>query len=804
MVTTRKPSRAVLSCAARVIAVLALAVLTVPSVSSPSSALAATADTYWVDAAIGNDANDGSQVAPFKTITRALEVADSLDTVMIEPGTYGPATNGEPPYLDIEGECLQGAGAGLTVIDGSYLQWESMQADDFVEGLTVSNCQRAMSVVAPVDLVSPAQVRISDCTFYDNSGSYWGAGCQLYKPGPGHVNVLVDSCWFVGNHSDGRGGALAVTGYVDATVRDCTFIGNSSGDQGGALYVYTNDAAAFTCEDCSFFSNTAVFGGAFAMQPFGSGEHLLQDNLFANNSSTGSGGALWLSAGSAETPVVTLLRNEADSNSSFCGGFADMYLVEVRAENNVITRSHADYSGTAWYIDTSTFTEYHDTVTGSTGPEAAVEAVPGSTAVLGSSIYWNPDSEAGDLVNIDAVSYSCISDQDAGTGKGNTLGAGNIYDDPQLIGGSVYWFDPSPMLGSPCIDAADPASTVTDDFFGADRPCDGDGNGTALPDMGCVEHPTLALGEVSGDDRYETAAQIALANFDQADTALVASGANYPDALSAAGLAGVLDAPLLLTKPTDVPDVLTQTLQTLGVTNVVLIGGTSAISEAVATELDQDFLIDRIAGSDRYDTAALVARRIADLEGDDYWPHALIARGDAFPDALAVSPIAYRRWAPILLTRPGSLPGPTADAIDDLDLYSATIVGGTAAVSTAVQAQVDALLAANSGVASERVAGNTRYATAVAVADWAVDEGILGWTYVGIATGQNYPDALAGGVGAGVQGGVVGLTPSTSLCPETGGMLEDHRQVIMYVDVFGGPAAVSPTTRSQIEEALTW
>ncbi|MBF4510325.1 MAG: cell wall-binding repeat-containing protein [Aeromicrobium sp.] len=82
--------------------------------------------------------------------------------------------------------------------------------------------------------------------------------------------------------------------------------------------------------------------------------------------------------------------------------------------------------------------------------------------------------------------------------------------------------------------------------------------------------------------------------------------------------------------------------------------------------------------------------------------------------------------------------------------------------------------------------------------------GLASFGYVGVATGENYPDALAGGIGAGVQGGVVALTASSRLSTATKSTLEDHAPGILYVDVFGGTTAVAPAVRTAIEAALGW
>ena len=215
-------------------------------------------------------------------------------------------------------------------------------------------------------------------------------------------------------------------------------------------------------------------------------------------------------------------------------------------------------------------------------------------------------------------------------------------------------------------------------------------------------------------------------------------------------------------RPIWVPTVVSGALNTLGVSDVIIVGGAGAVSAGVESVLEGTYNVDRIAGADRYETAARVARRIAE-QTSIFWPTVFIARGDEFPDALAASPLAHSMGRPILLVRPDALPGATDDVIDDLGIRWAYIIGGESAVSASVKSTIDGMLLANDGAVSERWAGTTRYETARAVAEKGVEEGFASWSYVGVATGENFPDALAGGVAAGSSYGVIALTGSTAL-----------------------------------------
>jgi putative cell wall-binding protein len=98
-----------------------------------------------------------------------------------------------------------------------------------------------------------------------------------------------------------------------------------------------------------------------------------------------------------------------------------------------------------------------------------------------------------------------------------------------------------------------------------------------------------------------------------------------------------------------------------------------------------------------------------------------------------------------------------------------------------------------------RVSGSDRYATSVAVATFGVDEMGLTWDGVALATGEDFPDALSGGVMQGMQGAVMVLTPTSSLAPVVKSKLADMKAEIGMVKYLGGTGAVSQTVRNAVE-----
>jgi putative cell wall-binding protein len=193
---------------------------------------------------------------------------------------------------------------------------------------------------------------------------------------------------------------------------------------------------------------------------------------------------------------------------------------------------------------------------------------------------------------------------------------------------------------------------------------------------------------IGGDDRYETAVAVASGIPKGVATVYVASGADFPDALAGAAAAAARDEPVLLTKPGDLPDVTAAAISELAPASVVILGGTGAVSTTVENQLRALGFgtVSRIEGSDRYATAAKVAARLPGATS------AYVASGAAFPDALAGAALAGHLGAPVLLTRPTTLPDVTATALRDQQPSAITVLGGTGVVSASVASALGAYI----------------------------------------------------------------------------------------------------------------
>jgi hypothetical protein len=174
------------------------------------------------------------------------------------------------------------------------------------------------------------------------------------------------------------------------------------------------------------------------------------------------------------------------------------------------------------------------------------------------------------------------------------------------------------------------------------RSVDLEGNEEATKTVGFRLYGNLSTERVAGGNRYATAIALSQAAFGagSVQTAVVASGEDDPDALTAAGLAGVFECPLLLTARSRVPDGVITELNRLGAETVVIVGGGAAVGDDVAATLSgAGFAVERIQGADRYSTARAVAERM-ETELGALPETAFVVRSDGYADALAVSPVA--------------------------------------------------------------------------------------------------------------------------------------------------------------------
>jgi hypothetical protein len=208
------------------------------------------------------------------------------------------------------------------------------------------------------------------------------------------------------------------------------------------------------------------------------------------------------------------------------------------------------------------------------------------------------------------------------------------------------------------------------------------------------------------------------------------------------------------------------------------------VTDAPARELT------RTSGPDRVATAAAIS-----AENHESAETVVLARADEYADALAGGPLAADRAAPLLLSASGGLSPATAAEIERLGAEAAVLLGGPAALSEQVSADLVAM-----GLAVERVFGPDRFATAAAImAALPFSSEVFVTEGANADRGRGWPDALSASAVASALGQPILLVTRDALPVATAGALDDR----MNVTIVGGPAAVSQSVATAVDaEAL--
>jgi putative cell wall-binding protein len=286
---------------------------------------------------------------------------------------------------------------------------------------------------------------------------------------------------------------------------------------------------------------------------------------------------------------------------------------------------------------------------------------------------------------------------------------------------------------------------------------------------------------IAGADRYETAVNIAYASWLWADDIVLATGEDFPDALTAGPLASRLQAPLLLTRKNEIPASVLEFIRDYRPERVIIIGGTGVISQGV-----EDYLFDtldlgmkRIAGKDRFETAVKIAEEVA----PDYLKSSVfVVNGRNYPDALSAAPIAAYKSVPILLTETNTLPTVTVNELRKFN--EAYAIGEKGVISDSVFKLLPP---------ATRIGGKNRYETSVAVAQY-----FNGYNNdkVFLTTGEKFPDALAASVIASAHNQPIILTTPNMLQPSTKSYFQSNQ--VMWYTIIGGTGAVSTAVEQEI------
>lgn len=185
---------------------------------------------------------------------------------------------------------------------------------------------------------------------------------------------------------------------------------------------------------------------------------------------------------------------------------------------------------------------------------------------------------------------------------------------------------------------------------------------------------------IDGATRYHTAAELVDIHFGPGvPVVYVATGTSSADSLTGGPAAAAAGGPLLLVRPDAIPEPTAATLLALDPERIVILGGTSAVGTQVEEDLADhtDGEVTRLAGSNRYDTAATVVHEVFPGMRATAW----MTTGTTYPDGLTGGVAAASRGEPLVTVRPDCVPPSTLPELERMDLDRVTVLGGPRAVS---------------------------------------------------------------------------------------------------------------------------
>ena len=268
------------------------------------------------------------------------------------------------------------------------------------------------------------------------------------------------------------------------------------------------------------------------------------------------------------------------------------------------------------------------------------------------------------------------------------------------------------------------------------------------------------VSRIAGEDRIATSIEISKKMFNESDNVVLASGFNFADALSAGQLAAALNAPLILSK--DQLDIRTSDeIAKLKPKNMYIVGGENALSSNIEESVKSvvnDINVERLKGNDRYETSVKVMEKTKEFVDAEYL---LIASGKNFPDALSATSFMADHKALMVLSDGNSYPKSNLKEI---------AIGGVNQLPL-------------NGFTGERIAGNDRYQTALAIAkrSFESNENAI------LANSKVFADSLSAVSVAKNYKAPIILTDNENLTQSTKSYLENMKSVT----IIGGEKSVS-------------
>ena len=320
-----------------------------------------------------------------------------------------------------------------------------------------------------------------------------------------------------------------------------------------------------------------------------------------------------------------------------------------------------------------------------------------------------------------------------------------------------------------------------------------------------ADNSGVTTGRIAGNTAADTAATAARAAFPGgANSAVISVATDYRDGLAASGLAGTLDAPMLVTGTDSLDWATREVISQLGVKNVYIVGGTPVVSENVENELKTMGLsVERIAGGSASDTSLACANKIAELGGNPRG-ECIVVDETGFADAASISSYAYKYQVPLIFESGSDyssydLPA-GAVALGDA-ANRILVVGSDGVVPTRIVEDRSAVWAAK----TLRMAGASAYDTSKVVAETLVAEGSLEQDVVGVTTGEGSSsgvDTIAAAALCAKHDAPLILTDNSGTATTVNNFLVEQQDNTQAAYVFGSSNVIPDDTYNYIRKVV--
>ncbi|MCJ8007966.1 N-acetylmuramoyl-L-alanine amidase [Lederbergia wuyishanensis] len=298
-----------------------------------------------------------------------------------------------------------------------------------------------------------------------------------------------------------------------------------------------------------------------------------------------------------------------------------------------------------------------------------------------------------------------------------------------------------------------------------------------------IDASAASTSRLGGNDRFDVAINVSKRGWSTASTVVLANWDAYGDALAASPLAYKYNAPILLTKASELNSRSKQEIQRLKAKSVIIIGGTISVPEKIANELrNMGISVTRIEGKNRVEVANNIANHLGNKG------KVVIADGFNFPDALSIAPYAARNGYPILLTnKEKTLEPSTQNLIGKWDINQTIISGGPLSVSDSVFKSVPNPI---------RFGGNSRFEVSANIAKAYFSSSSNAF----VTRGSIFADALTGSVLAAKNNAPILLTEPNALPASIKDYITGSRVGIFTL--LGGSISITEKINNELSHPL--